>query len=57
MNQMHHGRRIVVMSGSTQRNEKPGSQERARLQPAARRIVVIRNGQVVRSRPPGNSSA
>jgi hypothetical protein len=51
MNRMHHGRRIVVINGTTQTNEKPGPQEHARLQPAARRIVVIRNGQVVRSRP------
>jgi hypothetical protein len=48
MNQNKIGNRIVVIAGST--NEKPGYWEPAKQRPKARRIVVIRNGKLVRSR-------
>jgi len=51
MNQTKLSNRVVVIAGTAPANEKPGYREPTEQRPTARRIIVIRNGQLVGNRP------
>jgi len=51
MNQTKIGNRVVVIAGTAPANEKAGCREPAGQRATARRIVVIRNGELVGSGP------
>jgi len=51
MNQTKIGNRIVVIAGTVPGNEKTDYREPTDRRPKAQRIVVIKNGRLVSSRP------
>jgi hypothetical protein len=51
MSQSKNGNRVVVIAGTAPANESAGHREPAAQRPTARRIVVIRNGELVGGRP------
>jgi hypothetical protein len=50
MNHIKIGSRIVVIAGTARAQDIPGYREPTEQRPTARRIVVIRNGKLVRRR-------
>jgi len=51
MNQTKIGYRMVVIAGTAPANEKTDYREPTGQRPTAQRIVVIKNGKLVSSRP------
>jgi hypothetical protein len=51
MNQTNIGNRIVVIAGTAPAIEKNGYREPVRKRATSRRLVVIKNGELVRSGP------
>jgi hypothetical protein len=51
MNQTKIGNRVVIIASPVAANEKAGGREPAGKRAGARRIVVIRNGELVGSGP------
>jgi len=51
MNQIKIGNRVVVIAGTATANEKSSHQGIPNQRPTARRIVVIKNSELVGSRP------
>jgi hypothetical protein len=49
VNHVNYGNRIVLIPGTAQPSKKPALQKTTRQQPSPRRIVVIKNGQLVGS--------
>ena len=47
MNQTKIGNRVVAIAGTAPANEKPGCREPTEQRHTTRRIVVIRNGELV----------
>jgi hypothetical protein len=51
MNQTRIGNRLVIIAGTAPANVKAGCREPAGQRATARRLVVIRNGELVGSGP------
>ena len=51
MNQTKIGNRVVVIAGTAPASKKTGYREPVAQRSTTRRIVVIRNGELVGSRP------
>ncbi len=49
MNQIKMGNRVVIIAGTASTNEKTRYREANQERPTPRRIVVIRNGELVGS--------